>query len=80
MVRFEDEAQGLLDHVYGGSVRMQPDFLRVADRKDILVRLLANLKGNYLNRATTSARWPPSSGSSWCGRTRRTTSATAASC
>jgi regulator of sirC expression with transglutaminase-like and TPR domain len=49
-VRFEDEAQGLLDHVYGGSVRMQPDYLRVADRKDILVRLLSNLKGNYLNR------------------------------
>ncbi|MBR9989989.1 MAG: transglutaminase family protein [Gemmatimonadetes bacterium] len=50
MVRFEDEGQGLLDQVYGGSVRMQPDFLRVADRSDILVRLLANLKGNYLNR------------------------------
>jgi regulator of sirC expression with transglutaminase-like and TPR domain len=50
MVRFEDEAQDLLDHVYGGSVRMQPHFLRVADRCDILVRLLANLKGNYLNK------------------------------
>ncbi|HSK18080.1 MAG TPA: transglutaminase-like domain-containing protein [Longimicrobiales bacterium] len=50
MVRFEDEAQDLLDHVYGGSVRMQPDFLRAADRCDILVRLLANLKGTYLNR------------------------------
>lgn len=50
MVRFEDEAQDLLDHVYGGSVRMQPDFLRQADRRDILVRLLSNLKGNYLNR------------------------------
>jgi regulator of sirC expression with transglutaminase-like and TPR domain len=50
MVRFEDEAQDLLDHVYGGSVRMQPDFLRKADRKDILVRILANLKHNYLNR------------------------------
>jgi regulator of sirC expression with transglutaminase-like and TPR domain len=50
MIRFEDEAQNLLDHVYGGSVRMQPDFLRVADRRDILVRLLTNLKGNYLNR------------------------------
>lgn len=49
-VRFEDEAQDLLDHVYGGSVRMQPDFLRVADRCDILVRLLSNLKGVYLNR------------------------------
>ena len=50
MVRFEDEAQDLLDHVYGGSVRMQPEFLRKADRKDILSRILANLKGNYLNR------------------------------
>ena len=50
MVRFEDEAQDLLDHVYGGSVRMQPHFLRVADRRDILVRLLANLKGNYVNK------------------------------
>jgi len=50
MVRFEDEAQDLLDHVYGGSVRMQLDFLRVADRHDTLVRLLANLKGTYLNR------------------------------
>lgn len=50
MIRFEDEAQALLDHVYGGSVRMQPEFLRIADRRDILIRLLANLKGNYLNR------------------------------
>lgn len=50
MVRFEDEAQDLLDHVYGGSVRMKSEFLRMADRRDILVRLLANLKSNYLNR------------------------------
>src|SRR5690606_225651 len=50
MVRFEDESQDLLDHVYGGSVRMQQDFLREADRHDILVRLLSSLKGNYLNR------------------------------
>jgi regulator of sirC expression with transglutaminase-like and TPR domain len=49
MVRFEDEAQSLLDHVYGGSVLMQPEYLRRADRKDILVRMLENLKGNYLN-------------------------------
>jgi regulator of sirC expression with transglutaminase-like and TPR domain len=50
MIRFEDEAQALLDHVYGGSVRMKPEFLRIADRRDILIRLLTNLKGNYLNR------------------------------
>jgi regulator of sirC expression with transglutaminase-like and TPR domain len=49
LVRFEDEAQDLLDNVYGGSVAMQPSFLREADRKDIIVRLLENLKGNYLN-------------------------------
>jgi regulator of sirC expression with transglutaminase-like and TPR domain len=48
-VRFEDEAQDLLDNVYGGSVRMRPDFLRPAGRKDILVRMLENLKGTYLN-------------------------------
>jgi regulator of sirC expression with transglutaminase-like and TPR domain len=48
-VRFEDEAQDLLDHVYGGSVRMQPTFLRPADRKDILLRMLENLKATYLN-------------------------------
>jgi len=50
LVRFEDEAQELLDHVYGGAVKMQPEFLRVADRKDIIVRVLSNLKGIYLNR------------------------------
>lgn len=49
MLRFEDEAQALLDHVYGGSVRMQPEYLRVADRKAILVRILENLKNNWLN-------------------------------
>jgi regulator of sirC expression with transglutaminase-like and TPR domain len=49
LVRFEDEAQSLLDHVYGGSVLMQSEYLRKADRRDILVRMLENLKGNYLN-------------------------------
>jgi regulator of sirC expression with transglutaminase-like and TPR domain len=48
-IRFEDEAQELLDLVYGGAVRMQPGFLRPAGRKDILVRMLENLKGMYLN-------------------------------
>ncbi|MEX2610446.1 MAG: transglutaminase-like domain-containing protein [Gemmatimonadota bacterium] len=48
-VRFEDEAQTLLDGIYGGTVRLKPEYLRPADRKDMLVRLLANLKGIYLN-------------------------------
>lgn len=49
MIRFEDEAQDLLDHVYGGSVPLQPAFLRIADRKAVLVRMLENLKGTWLN-------------------------------
>ena len=46
---FEDQAQELLDRVYGGSVALRPDYLRPADRRDILVRLLANLKNIYMN-------------------------------
>lgn len=47
--RFEDEAQDLLDRVYGGMVRVQPSFLRTASRRDMLIRLLNNLKSIYLN-------------------------------
>lgn len=49
-IRFEDEAQELLDRAYGGSVQLQPSYLRPATRKDILVRILANLKDVYANR------------------------------
>jgi len=48
-VRFEDEAQELLDRIYGGMVRARDSFLRRADRKQILVRLLKNLKSLYGN-------------------------------
>lgn len=48
-VRFEDEAQGLLDRVYGGSVPLQPEYVRPAGKKDILARILSNLKAIYLN-------------------------------
>lgn len=48
-VRFEDQAQELLDQVYGGMVRVQPSFLRTATKRDMLIRLLANLKGVYVN-------------------------------
>lgn len=47
-IRFEDEAHELLEHAYGGGVAFDPRFLRPAGKKDILVRLLANLKGNAL--------------------------------
>jgi len=47
-VRFEDQAQELLDRAYGGAVRVQASFLREATRRDMLVRMLTNLKGVYL--------------------------------
>lgn len=48
-MRFEDQAQELLDQVYGGMVRVQEPFLRKAGRRDMLLRLLTNLKGVYVN-------------------------------
>ncbi|MCA9736874.1 MAG: tetratricopeptide repeat protein [Gemmatimonadetes bacterium] len=45
---FEEEAQQILDRVYGGVVRMQDRFLREASRRDMLIRLLTNLKAIYL--------------------------------
>ena len=48
-IRFEDQAQELLDRVYGGTVKLQDAFLRPAGKRDILIRLLTNLKTIYLN-------------------------------
>jgi regulator of sirC expression with transglutaminase-like and TPR domain len=48
-VRFADQAQELLDQLYGGMVPVQDSFLRSASRRDMLVRLLTNLKGVYVN-------------------------------
>lgn len=48
-VRFQDQAQDFLDRIYGGMVRVQPNFLRKATRRDILLRLLGNLRGVYIN-------------------------------
>ncbi len=46
---FEDQAQELLNRVYGGMVMVQPRFLKVSSRREMLVRLLTHLKGIYLN-------------------------------
>jgi len=48
-VRFEDEAQELLDRVYGGIIRIHDSFLKAATKREMLVRLLMNLKSLYLN-------------------------------
>ncbi|MGY8776716.1 MAG: SirB1 family protein, partial [Longimicrobiales bacterium] len=46
-IRFEDDAQQLLDQGYGGMVSMREAFLRPSTKRDMLVRLLTNLKGIY---------------------------------
>jgi regulator of sirC expression with transglutaminase-like and TPR domain len=48
-VRFEDQAQEILDRVYGGMIRVQESFLRKATKRDMLIRLLSNLKSVYVN-------------------------------
>lgn len=48
-IRFEDEGQALLDRVYGGGVRLREAFFQRAGRREMLARLLTNLKGIYLN-------------------------------
>lgn len=48
-LRFEDQAQELLDRVYGGMVRLRSEFLQTASKRDILVSILTSLKGIYLN-------------------------------
>ena len=48
-VVFEDQAQELLDRAFGGTVRLQPSFLRPATRRDMIFRLLTNLKSLYVN-------------------------------
>ena len=47
-IRFEDQAQELLDRVYGGVVRLQDDFLQTAAKREMLVRLLTSLKSVYV--------------------------------
>lgn len=52
-LRFQDEAQELLDRVYGGMVRLRDEFLVTATRRAMLVRMLRNLKGLYMKAHDT---------------------------
>ena len=47
-IRFGDQAQEILDQVYGGVVRLQDDFLRTASKREMLARMLTNLKSLYV--------------------------------
>ncbi len=49
LIRFESQAQEVLDKQYGGTVRMQPAFLRAVTKRDMIQRLLLNLKGLYVS-------------------------------
>ena len=44
----EEECQGRLDQVYAGRVHFRPDFLVAVTKRQILTRILANLKGIYV--------------------------------
>jgi regulator of sirC expression with transglutaminase-like and TPR domain len=57
-LRFQDQAQEFLDRVYGGRVKLQEAFLREATRREMLSRMLRNLRSVYVNIGdTTRARW-----------------------
>ena len=46
-IRFEDDALQVLDRGSAASVRLRPEYMTVAGRRDVLARLLANLKRLY---------------------------------
>ena len=46
-VRTTEELQEMLDRLYGGKVRLQPEFLSRISNKQIIQRMLANLKAIY---------------------------------
>jgi regulator of sirC expression with transglutaminase-like and TPR domain len=48
-LRFEDQAQEFLDRVYGGRVKLQESFLREATRREMLEKMLRNLRSVYVN-------------------------------
>lgn len=48
LVLSEEDCQRRLDRVYGGRVKMEPQMLAGCDRKQILARVLGNLKAIYM--------------------------------
>jgi regulator of sirC expression with transglutaminase-like and TPR domain len=47
-VRTTEELQEMLDRLYGGKVRLQPEFLSRVSNRQIVQRMLANLKAIYV--------------------------------
>ncbi|HEX2171971.1 MAG TPA: tetratricopeptide repeat protein [Dehalococcoidia bacterium] len=46
-----EDCERRLNQLYGGSVRLQPDYLAAVSKRQILIRMLTNLKGIYLQRS-----------------------------
>ncbi len=46
----EEQCQELLDRVYGGTMQVQPAFLQPMGKKEIITRMLFNLKGIYYQK------------------------------
>jgi len=46
----DQQCQELLDRVYGGSLEVQPAFLQPMGKKEIITRMLFNLKGIYYQK------------------------------
>jgi regulator of sirC expression with transglutaminase-like and TPR domain len=49
-VRSVEELEDLLDEIYGGKIGLQPEFLSPVSKKQILKRMLNNLKAVYLHQ------------------------------
>lgn len=44
----EKDCQDMLNRIYGGKIRLQSEFLKTVTKKQVLTRMLHNLKGIYL--------------------------------
>ncbi len=44
-----EDLQKLFDSIYGGTIKLEPEHLRPSTKKEIIRRMLANLKGIYVN-------------------------------
>jgi regulator of sirC expression with transglutaminase-like and TPR domain len=49
-IKSREDLRGMLERRYGGSVALRSDFLKATGKKDILKRMLGNLKAIYLKR------------------------------
>jgi regulator of sirC expression with transglutaminase-like and TPR domain len=49
-IKSREDLRGMLERLYGGTVALRSEFLKATSKKDILKRMLGNLKAIYLKR------------------------------